>query len=281
MKIFKKITEISAWVACEKQAGKSIGFVPTMGALHKGHLALVERARQDNDLVVCSIFVNPIQFNKPEDLEKYPRTLKEDTRLLESAGCDAVFCPEEKEMYPRPEEKTYDFGTLDKVMDGRYREGHFNGVAVVVSKLFTIVEPHRAYFGQKDFQQLQIIRALVKMEAIKVEVIACPTVRENDGLAMSSRNRQLSVSQRHEAPRIYRALMAARSMYPDIPLHDIRQKVTREINASPELEVEYVEIVRADTLLPAKEHGDDAEIVACIAVYAGNIRLIDNMSLNS
>ncbi|MDR4987561.1 MAG: pantoate--beta-alanine ligase [Bacteroidales bacterium] len=281
MKIFNNIQEISAWTTFEKKAGKSIGFVPTMGALHQGHLALVEQARKENDLVVCSIFVNPIQFNRPEDLATYPRTLDEDLKLLETVRCDAVFCPEVQEMYPHPEQKNYDFGTLDKVMEGKYRQGHFNGVAVVVSKLFGIVSPDRAYFGRKDFQQLQVIRALVVMEGLDVEIIACPTVREEDGLAMSSRNRRLSASQRSEASTIYRALTAARSMYPDVPLHDIRERVISQINASPELEVEYVEIVRADTLLPAEKHTDDVELVTCVAVNAGNIRLIDNMSLNS
>ncbi len=277
MKIFDRRIAIANWVKQAKAAGKSIGFFPTMGALHAGHLALAEQAKRENDLVVCSIFVNPIQFNNPEDLNKYPRTLETDLEQLRSIHCDAVFCPDEKEMYPGPETKVYDFGHLDKVMEGRFRQGHFNGVAIVVKKLFDVVEPHRAYFGQKDYQQLQIIKALVKKEAMDVEVIPCATVREPDGLAMSSRNARLTSAQRQEAGKIYKVLNAAREMYPGQTVSTIEKWATQEINASPELETEYFQIVDAESLLPAGEDFPNNELVACVAVYAGEVRLIDNL----
>ncbi len=274
---FEKISDLKPWIKDQKLRGRSIGFVPTMGALHEGHLGLVKRAVSENDLVVCSIFVNPIQFNKPEDLEKYPRTLESDLEMLESVGCHLAFCPDAKEMYPAPETKVYDFGELDKVMEGRHRPGHFNGVAIVVKKLFDLVEPHRAYFGQKDYQQLQVIKALVAKEKLDVEIVACPTVREPDGLAMSSRNQRLTPSQRREATRIIKALDKARKVYPGAGVDEIKAMVIDEINASPQLKVEYFEIADADTLLPVTRPGKNQQLVACIAVNAGNVRLIDNV----
>ncbi len=272
---------MNRWVREGKSRGKSVGFVPTMGALHAGHLDLVRRALEDNDLVVCSIFVNPIQFNKPEDLKKYPRTLDADLELLKQQGCHAAFCPETQEMYPGRETRTYDFGQLDKVMEGRFREGHFNGVAIVVDKLFRITEPDRAYFGEKDFQQLQVIRALARMEGHQAEIVGCPTVREPDGLALSSRNARLTQAQRREAPKIYQALQIARGLYPETAVEEIIRKVTAQINESPELEVEYFEVVRARDLLPASPSDANETVVGCIAVHAGDVRLIDNLKLNS
>lgn len=281
MKTFKKKKALSRWIEREKTAGKKIGFIPTMGALHTGHMALVHRARAENDLVVCSIFVNPIQFNKAKDLRAYPRTMASDLSRLEQAGCDVVFCPETKEMYPEPETRVYDFGHLDKVMEGRFRKGHFNGVAIVVYKLFDIVKPHRAYFGEKDFQQLQVVRALVAKEGLDVEIVACSTVREPNGLALSSRNVRLTKTQREEAPRIYRALNMAKEMYPDHAIQTIKDKVMAYVNKSPELKVEYFEIVWADNLLPVIAPDPGRNAVACIAVNAGSVRLIDNLTLNS
>ncbi len=277
----EKINDLKSWVKDQRLRGRSIGFVPTMGALHEGHLALVKRAVSENDKVVSSIFVNPLQFNRPDDLEKYPRSLASDLEMLESAGCHLAFCPGAKEMYPAPEIKVYDFGELDKVMEGRHRPGHFNGVAIVVKKLFDLVEPHRAYFGQKDYQQLQVIRALVAAENMNVEIVACPTVREPDGLAMSSRNRRLTPSQRREAPKIFRALDNARNMYPGTGVDVIKAMVINEINASAHLEVEYFEVSDAETLLPLTSPGQNQKLVACIAVNAGNVRLIDNVLFNS
>lgn len=282
MKTFQTKSAINEWVLRQKAFGQTVGFIPTMGALHEGHLSLIIKAKQENDLVVCSIFVNPIQFNKPEDLEKYPRTLETDLKMLADLGCDAVFCPSEREMYPEPEKKVYDFGMLDKVMEGQYREGHFNGVAIVVKKLFDIVQPSSAYFGKKDFQQLQIIKAMVKMESMDIEVVPCPTVREPDGLAMSSRNVRLSKNQRRDASLIHASLNMAKELYKTHDISKIKKIVVEKINASPHLDVEYFEVVWADTLLPVdnKEQRKE-EVVGCIAVYAGEIRLIDNMVLNS
>ncbi len=281
MDIFRRKKTAHEWVSRQKRRGNTIGFVPTMGALHAGHLELVRHASHDNDVVVCSIFVNPIQFNKTEDLEKYPRTLDADLKKLEDTGCDAVFCPDTEEMYPEKEARVYNFGHMDKVMEGKYREGHFNGVAIVVDKLLRVTVPDRAYFGEKDFQQLQIIRELVRKEQHPVEVVGCATVREADGLALSSRNVRLSRAQRLEAPRIYEALKKARDMYPATPVNEIITAGTSFINASPELEVEYFEIVKTDDLLPATNRDADAGVVACVAVHAGDIRLIDNIRLNS
>ncbi len=281
MEVFRHKKTINRWVLEGKSRGKSVGFVPTMGALHAGHLDLVRHALGDNDLVICSIFVNPLQFDKPEDLEKYPRAPDADLEQLEHMGCHAVFCPDTQEMYPGQETPTCDFGHLDKVMEGRYREGHFNGVAIVVDKLFRITEPDRAYFGEKDFQQLQIVRALVRMEGHKTKIIGCPTVREPDGLALSSRNVRLTAAQRREAPKIYQALQAARELYPDTAVKEINRVVTTHINASPELEVEYFEVVKARDLLPATTADTGEPVVGCIAVHAGDVRLIDNLKLNS
>ncbi len=282
MVVFNKIPPVIEWVISQKKEGRSIGFVPTMGALHKGHIALVEQARRENELVVCSIFVNPIQFNNKEDLKKYPRTVDSDLEKLDNAGCHAVFIPDTEEMYPTGQpDKTYDFGQLDKVMEGRFRQGHFNGVAIVVKKLFDIVQPHRAYFGEKDFQQLQIVRSLVRQEQSEVKVIGCPTVRETDGLALSSRNIRLTEAQRREAPRIYQALVKARNMYPELPVEQIKDQIRATINASPELELEYAEIVNPETLLPITRSHRNTSAVACVAANAGKVRLIDNMHLNS
>lgn len=281
MRIFKERKLLTQWVRGERSAGKTIGFVPTMGALHAGHLALVQRARRENDLVVCSIFVNPIQFDKTDDLATYPRMPAKDLALLESAECDAVFCPDTEEMYPEKVQKKFDFGHLDKVMEGKHRKGHFNGVAIVVDKLFNIVTPHRAYFGEKDFQQLQIIRTMVKLEGHQTAVVGCPTVRESDGLAMSSRNTRLTSEQRQEAPRIYKALLKAKQLFPAQSAEATRMQVISDINASPLLEVEYCEIVCPDTLLPIKQFRNGKVAVCCVAVYAGTVRLIDNLAINS
>lgn len=262
------------------QPGRQIGFVPTMGALHRGHLELVKRAVNENDVVVCSIFVNPIQFNNPDDLKKYPRTFESDIEMLESMGCHYVFYPDTQEMYPEPETHTYDFGQLDKVMEGRYRQGHFNGVAIVVKKLFDIVLPHRAYFGEKDFQQLTIIKALVKMEKMDVEIVPCPTVRENDGLAMSSRNMRLTPEQRAQAPLIYQSLLKAKQQYMTQPAEVVKAALEKTINRHPLMKLEYFEIADTDTLEPVTGLKPQKPVVACIAVHMGEIRLIDNMLFN-
>lgn len=271
------IKEARAYLQKQKKAGKSVGFVPTMGALHEGHLSLLRCARSENDVTVVSIFVNPIQFNNPADLVKYPRDLHRDLDSLEKEQCDLVFTPSVSEMYPEPETREYDFGDLTRVMEGKCRPGHFNGVSVVVQKLFGIIQPGRAYFGEKDFQQLAVIRRLVEMENIPVEIVACPTKRDPDGLAMSSRNQRLSHAQRKTAPILYQVLKKARSEYGDIPLHSITTKAIKTLNNQPEMQVEYFTVVDASTLQPLTEHQKVSGIRICVAATLGSVRLIDNI----
>lgn len=277
MLITKTIPETNTEVAKLRAGGKSIGFVPTMGALHHGHISLQERSRRENDFTVCSIFVNPIQFNNPEDLEKYPRTEVEDLKKLENAGCNLVFMPSAQEMYPEKNNVNFDFGHLDKVMEGEFRPGHFNGVAVVVKKLFDIVQPHRAYFGEKDFQQLAVIKALVKMLQIPVEIIPCPTLRESSGLAMSSRNERLSIKDRKTASIIYKTMRQAKEKIPGMKPSEIENWVIKTIDAAPGLQTEYFNLVDVDTLLPVQEWKAGQNVRGCIAAYIGGVRLIDNM----
>ncbi|HRY31440.1 MAG TPA: pantoate--beta-alanine ligase [Bacteroidales bacterium] len=257
--------------------GKTTGFVPTMGALHEGHLALVRQALCENETVVCSIFVNPVQFNNPDDLEKYPRTLAEDVRMLEQAGCHVLFHPGVPEMYPEPPDEKYDFGLLEQVMEGSFRPGHFNGVAIVVKRLFDLVKPDRAYFGEKDYQQLLIVKALVKMCHMPVEIVPCPTVREADGLAMSSRNRRLSPGHRRLAPVIRQSLISLKASRDRIPLEQAIQQAADRIDAVPDFRVEYLEVADAVSLKPAKHWDAFPSLVCCTAVWAGDVRLIDNI----
>ncbi len=249
-----------------------------MGALHKGHLELVKRARQENEVVACSIFVNHMQFNNAEDLEKYPRTPEEDHRKLEEMGCDLVFSPSTEEMYPSPVKEKYDFGPLERVMEGKFRPGHFNGVAIVVKKLFDIINPDKAYFGKKDYQQLKIIQALVKMENMHVQIIPCETVREVDGLAMSSRNFRLSTEERIIAPEIYRTLTEAKENLGKIHLKEIEQLAIRRLERAGFIP-DYFEIVDAATLMPVKSPDEAEHLVACVACYLGKVRLIDNLEI--
>jgi pantoate--beta-alanine ligase len=280
VKIIHSIHEMQSVSNHLRELGKSIGFVPTMGALHQGHLKLAEYAQQNNDVVVCSIFVNPIQFNNAEDLKKYPRNFQQDADMLESMGCDVIFYPTVEEMYPEPVTYVYDFGILDKVMEGKYRPGHFNGVAIVVKKLFDIVLPHRAYFGQKDYQQLAVIKALVKQENINVEIISCPTIREADGLAMSSRNQRLTAEERMLAPVIYQTLVAAEQRSKKHRLEEVKRWVEYSINSHASMKLEYFEISDAETLQPVSELLPNQPVVACIAVFMGQVRLIDNLLYN-
>lgn len=277
MLITKTIPESHAIVDKWRSEGDTVGFVPTMGALHHGHISLLEKSRRENTYSVCSIFVNPIQFNNPDDLAKYPRTEEKDLQMLQAAGCDLVFMPGVKEIYPEENKVQYDFGHLDKVMEGEFRPGHFNGVAVVVKKLFDIVQPHRAYFGEKDFQQLAIIQALVRMLEIPVEVVPCPTIREPSGLAMSSRNERLNPGDRQTASAIYKTMVEAKSMVPSIKPQEIEHWVTRKINSAGKLEVEYFSLVDAYSLLPVTEWNPGQRVIGCVAAYIGGVRLIDNM----
>lgn len=264
-----------------RKDGLSIGFVPTMGALHEGHISLIQCARAENDVVVCSIFVNPIQFNNPEDLKKYPITLERDLEMLEEAGCHLVFAPNAEEMYPEPVKEHFDFGSLETVMEGQFRAGHFNGVAVVVKKLFEIIEPDRAYFGEKDFQQLAIVKQLVKDFEIPVQIIPCPIIREDDGLAMSSRNRRLTELDRVQAPFIHQTLSEAKEIALESSLENVKQFVLERFAERDEFDMEYFEIVDMNSLQTVKEWSDSNNIIACIAVWLGKIRLIDNIVIFS
>jgi len=261
--------------------GLSSGFVPTMGALHEGHLALIRRAARENDFVTASIFVNPIQFNNPEDLAKYPRTLEDDLEKLKKAGCNLVFVPEVAEMYPEPSTTIYDFGMLDKVMEGKFRPGHFNGVAVVVKRLFDIIQPGRAYFGEKDYQQLQVIKALVRQQDLEVQIVPCATIREPDGLAMSSRNVRLTPEQREAAPCIYQALKDMREFASHLSVAESCIRAVKQIEAEGVLTVEYLEVADAYTLLPVNHWTEASKVIAFIAVHAGSVRLIDNLLIIS
>lgn len=259
--------------------GKKLGLVPTMGALHDGHLSLVKHSFRDNDLTSVSIFVNPTQFNNKEDLRKYPRDLQNDLKKLGKIlrRNDIVFTPDENEMYREPVTYIFDFGNLDKVMEGKYRKGHFNGVAIIVSKLFEIFQPDKAYFGQKDFQQLVIIKSLVKQLDLPVTIVSCPIVREHDGLAMSSRNVLLSEKQRKEATLIPETLFAAVSKSKSLSVKELKRWVTKRINKNPELRVEYFEIVDNIELFQIKSWEEKKEKYGCIAVNIGTVRLIDNV----
>lgn len=277
MKIVKGINELKSYLADSKKDGKRIGLVPTMGALHKGHLSLVERCVKENDVCVVSVFVNPTQFNDKHDLETYPRTLEADCALLEQAGCDFVFAPLVEEMYPEPDMRTFDFGPVMQVMEGAKRPGHFNGVAQVVSKLFYIVEPDNAYFGEKDFQQIAVIRAMVKQLQIPVQINACPIVREADGLALSSRNTRLTPELRAKAPKIARAMRESLELAKTKSVKEVHDYVVNTLNADPDLEVEYYEIVDGNSLQAIQDWKDTDYAVGCITVYCGEVRLIDNI----
>lgn len=258
------------------------GFVPTMGALHEGHLSLVTKATDSCRMVAVSIFVNPTQFNDPHDLLRYPRTLDADLEMLSGVlrENDFVFVPSVEEIYPEPDMRRFDFGDLERVMEGVHRPGHFNGVAQVVSRLFDIIRPSAAFFGQKDFQQLTIIRELARREYPRVEIIACPIVREHDGLAMSSRNRRLLTQHREKAGEIYRTLIAASAMISDYEIQEIREFVADRINMIPDFRLEYFEIVEESTLKPVNsviEMSPEKKYYGCIALWAGEIRLIDNI----
>lgn len=277
MKIVNSIQELKRYLAGERQNNKQIGFVPTMGALHNGHLSLVKCCVEENDVCVVSIFVNPTQFNDKNDLATYPRTFESDCALLEKAGCDYVFAPSEAEMYPEPDTRTFDFGTVSAVMEGARRPGHFNGVAQIVSKLFYAVEPDNAYFGEKDFQQIAVIRAMVKKLNILVKINACPILRETDGLALSSRNVRLTPEQRQKAPLIARTLKESTNFAAGKSVQEVIDFVVNTINADPVMQVEYYEIVDGNTMESIGNWSETDYAVGCITVYCGEVRLIDNI----
>ncbi len=277
MKLVHTISELQAELSALKAQGKKVGLVPTMGALHAGHASLVGRCVADNDVTVVSVFVNPTQFNDQNDLIKYPRTLDADCRLLESAGASYVFAPAVEEMYPQPDTRVFSFAPLDTVMEGKYRPGHFNGVAQIVSKLFDAVKPHRAYFGEKDFQQLAIIREMVKQLHYDLEIVGCPIVREADGLALSSRNARLSEAEREIALNISKTLFKSRTFAAGHSVRETLQWVEDEIGRTDGLRLEYFEIVDGDTLQRIDDWEDTSYAVGCITVFCGDVRLIDNI----
>jgi pantoate--beta-alanine ligase len=279
MLVFTKIKSVQQKIASLKE-GNTIGFVPTMGALHKGHLSLVEKANKENDLVVVSIFVNPTQFDKPEDLINYPKSPEADLSLLRSVNCDIVFTPSPQEIYMHKiHSQIFNFDGLEHQMEGKFRDGHFDGVGTIVKRLFEIVKPHRAYFGEKDFQQLQIIRKMVEKHHIPVEIVACDIFRENDGLAMSSRNSRLNKAQRKAAPFIYKTLLKIKKEVVTKSIPELMLWVAHEFDKQPLLELEYFEIASEETLQTLEKINSNEPCRAFIAVFSGNIRLIDNIRL--
>jgi len=283
MKEITTVKDVKQWIRPYLKKNLRIGFVPTMGALHEGHLRLIRQCKLENDITVCSVFVNPIQFNNPEDLEKYPRNIPRDARLLTSNGCDMMFCPGEAEMYPngRSEKIELDLGMLEKVMEGMHRPGHFKGVVIIVKKLFDLISPTNAYFGKKDYQQLMVITRMKELLNLPVNIIGCETVREDDGLAMSSRNVRLTIGERHVARRIFEVLCKVREKGTRTPVQEIREWAKRKIQEDSRFRVEYFEIADKETLMPVDSWSQTSRAVALTAVYLGDVRLIDNVELFS
>ena len=278
MEVVTKIADLQKKIAEIRTNGGTVGLVPTMGALHNGHLELVKRCVAENSICVVSVFVNPTQFNDKNDLLHYPRTLDADCKLLESAGCVIAFAPEVEEMYPVEDTRVFNLGAVAEVMEGKYRPGHFNGVAQIVSKLFDAVQPDRAYFGEKDFQQIAVIRSMVKLLNYPVEIVACPIVREDDGMALSSRNLRLTPEQRKNAVSISQTLFKSLTFAEQHSVAETIDYVVNTLNSVPDLDVEYFEIVNGNTLLSVNDWSDSDYIVGCITVYCGEVRLIDNIA---
>lgn len=277
MEIVHTIKDLQAALAALRAQGKMVGLVPTMGALHAGHASLVKRCVAENDAAVVSVFVNPTQFNDKNDLAKYPRTLDADCRLLEQCGAAFAFAPSVEEMYPEPDTRQFSYAPLDTVMEGKYRPGHFNGVCQIVSKLFEAVKPDRAYFGEKDFQQLAIIREMVRQLKFPLEIVGCPIVREEDGLALSSRNARLSAEERQQALKISQTLFASRDYAKSHTVAETQKFVEDAIEAAPGLRLEYFELVDGNTLQKIANWEDTSYAVGCITVFCGEVRLIDNI----
>jgi pantoate--beta-alanine ligase len=277
MIVYRTKDDLTGHLLSLKNKDLTVGLVPTMGALHAGHASLVERAAFENDLVIVTIFVNPTQFNDPSDLEHYPRTLDQDLELLRSLRADLVFVPSVREMYPGKDTRTFDLGGLDRVMEGAYREGHFNGVAQIVSKFFLLIRPDRAYFGQKDFQQLVIVRRLVNILNLDLSIVSCPIIREKDGLAMSSRNVRLSKEERKLAPFIYETLAQAREQKETLSPEQLKEWVRLRFLEQPLMRLEYFEIVDDKGLTSIQTWDEKVNKVGCLAVHLGKVRLIDNL----
>jgi pantoate--beta-alanine ligase len=282
MKIIRTVGDLRKYVVDAHDSGKSIGLVPTMGALHAGHMSLMHKARKENDVVVASVFVNPTQFNNAQDLKTYPRTESADVALLEDAGVDAAFIPSVEEVYPEPDTRVFDLGKVAEVMEGKMRPGHFNGVAQIVSKLFGWVSPDRAYFGEKDFQQIAVIKKMVQLEGFDIEIVDCPICRHDDGLAMSSRNVRLTEEQRSIAPKIHKVLTDSLKWAEEHSPQEVKQMVADTLNGVEWLETEYYEIVDSLSMQPIEKWEDvdkksGAVAVGCVTVYCGDVRLIDNI----
>lgn len=277
MEVVRTIKQLQEYLRRDREQGKSVGLVPTMGALHAGHMSLIERARAENDIVVVSVFVNPTQFNNPDDLRTYPRTEEADCALLAEAGVDYALVPTVEEMYPEPDTRQFDLGPVAEVMEGAMRPGHFNGVAQVVSKLFAIVLPDRAYFGEKDFQQIAVIRRMAELEGFEIDIVACPIKRADDGLALSSRNVRLTAEQREIAPAIHKTLQSSVDWAKDHTVDETIKYVVDEINSFPHMQVEYYQIVDGATMQPIASWADSEQPVGCVTVFCGDVRLIDNI----
>lgn len=277
MKVIHTIKDLQTELTVLRAQGKKVGLVPTMGALHVGHASLVKRSVSENGVTVVSVFVNPTQFNDKNDLAKYPRTLDADCRLLEDCGAAFAFAPSVEEMYPQPDTREFSYAPLDTVMEGTFRPGHFNGVCQIVSKLFDAVQPDRAYFGEKDFQQLAIIREMVRQMDYKLEIVGCPIVREEDGLALSSRNKRLSAQERENALNISQTLFKSRTFATSHTVGETQKMVEEAIEAAPGLRLEYFEIVDGNTLQKVSSWEDSQYVVGCITVFCGEVRLIDNI----
>lgn len=278
MEIFKEIEPLRAFLEIGRRLHKSIGFVPTMGALHDGHLSLIRASRAQNDLTVCSIYVNPTQFNNATDLAKYPKTVEKDIEMLRQSGCDVLFLPEDSTMYKREGRLKLDFGVLDKVLEGEFRPGHFSGVALVVSKFFNIIQPNRAYFGQKDFQQFKVINRLVEELNFDIELPFVPTLREPDGLAMSSRNLRLNPEERVKALIFFKSLQLAREeLRKGASIDTVKSKVKSLFETTSGVRLEYFEIANAENLTLVESVGNSINCIMLVAGFVGEVRLIDNM----
>jgi len=280
MLVSSLINETRKFLSIFRKQGKTIGLIPTMGALHEGHLSLIDACLRSNDISVISIFVNPTQFNDKNDFVNYPRNIDKDLELIRLKGCDLAFVPSEHEMYPEKDNRVFDFGTLDKHMEGKYRPGHFNGVAQIVSRLFSIIEPDIAYFGEKDFQQFVIIKNLVQQLNMPVEIVSCPIIREPDGLAMSSRNLLLTPIHRKSASRISKVLLQAKDIARKMKIAELKKFVITQIDKDTNLKTEYFELVLESDLIPLKKWPENIPVRACIAVKAGHVRLIDNIKFS-
>lgn len=283
MQVFHKIVELQNKLFEDRKNGKSVGLVPTMGALHEGHASLVKKSVKDNDVTVVSVFVNPTQFNDPKDLSSYPRDIEADCKLLEEVGADYVFTPSVEEMYPTPDTRHFEFPPISTVMEGAHRPGHFNGVCQVVSRLFYITRPDKAYFGEKDWQQIAVVKAMVRSLNLNVKIVECPIIRDTDGLARSSRNALLSADEREIAPNIFKALKESIEYSKKHNINETHDYVVEKINSVNGLEVEYFEIVDGNTLQRVSDWNDPEYIVGCITVYCGKrpVRLIDHIKYKS